>query len=37
MIYDNTEVEDTQNEYVDAMKEEGNDDDEDFIPFVCEG
>jgi hypothetical protein len=37
MIYDNTEVEDTQNEDVDAMEEEGNDDDEDFITFTCEG
>jgi hypothetical protein len=37
MIYDNTEVEDTQNEDVDAMEEEENDDDENFIPFACEG
>jgi hypothetical protein len=37
MIYDNIEDEDTQNEDVDAMEEEGNDDDGDFIPFACEG
>jgi hypothetical protein len=37
MIYDNTEVEDTQNKDIDVMEEEGNDDDEDFIPFACEG
>jgi hypothetical protein len=37
MIYDNTEIEDTQNEDVDVMEEEGNDDDEDFIPIIREG
>jgi hypothetical protein len=37
MIYDNTKVEDTQNRDVDPMEEERNDDDEDFIPFTCEG
>jgi hypothetical protein len=37
MIYDDTEVEDTQNEDIDAMEEEGNDEDEDFILFEWGG
>jgi hypothetical protein len=37
MIFDNTEVEYSQNEDVDVMEEEGNDDDENFVSIVREG